>query len=156
MNLIFEQAGKNNIDELIRLRLAYMNDDFGSVSEHEKNCMETQLKDYFARKLGTELIVFVARDNEKLVAVAYLLVVEMPANSGLLSGLYGVVMNVFTEPEYRGQGICTKLLQNLIEYGKSHGLGRIELSATENGYPIYKKLGFTEKNTKYKDMRLSF
>lgn len=156
MNLIFEQAGKNNIDELIRLRLAYMNDDFGSVSEHEKNCMETQLKDYFARKLGTELIAFVARDNEKLVAVAYLLVVEMPANSGLLSGLYGVVMNVFTEPEYRGQGICTKLLQNLIEYGKSHGLGRIELSATENGYPIYKKLGFTEKNTKYKDMRLSF
>lgn len=156
MNLIFEQAGKNNIDELIRLRLAYMNDDFGSVSEHEKNCMETQLKDYFARKLGTELIAFVARDNEKLVAVAYLLVVEMPANSGLLSGLYGVVMNVFTEPEYRGQGICTKLLQNLIEYGKSRGLGRIELSATENGYPIYKKLGFTEKNTKYKDMRLSF
>lgn len=156
MNLIFEQAEKNNIDELIRLRLAYMNDDFGSVSEHEKNCMETQLKDYFARKLGTELIAFVARDNEKLVAVAYLLVVEMPANSGLLSGLYGVVMNVFTEPVYRGQGICTKLLQNLIEYGKSRGLGRIELSATENGYPIYKKLGFTEKNTKYKDMRLSF
>ena len=156
MNLIFEQAGKDDIEELIRLRLAYMNDDFGSVSEHEKNCMETQLKDYFARKLGSELIAFVARDNGKLVAVAYLLVVEMPANSGLLSGLYGVVMNVFTEPEYRGQGICTKLLQNLIEYGKSHGLGRIELSATENGYPIYKKLGFTEKNTKYKDMRLSF
>jgi ribosomal protein S18 acetylase RimI-like enzyme len=156
MSVVFAQAGKDDIDELIRLRLAYMNDDFGSVSEHEKSCMETQLKDYFARKLGTELIAFVARDNEKLVAVAYLLVVEMPANSGLLSGLYGVVMNVFTEPEYRGQGICTKLLQNLIEYGKSRGLGRIELSATENGYPIYKKLGFTEKNTKYKDMRLSF
>ncbi len=155
MDMIFDQAGKDDIDELIRLRLAYMNDDFGLVSEHEKNCMETQLKDYFARKLGTELIAFVARDNETLVAVAYLLVVEMPANSGLLSGLYGVVMNVYTEPEYRKQGICTKLLKDLIEYGKSHGLGRIELSATENGYPIYKKLGFTEKSTKYKDMRLT-
>ena len=154
MDMIFDQAGKDDIDELIRLRLAYMNDDFGLVSEHEKNCMETQLKDYFARKLGTELIAFVARDNGKPVAVAYLLIVEMPANSALLSGLYGVVMNVYTEPEYRKQGICTKLLKDLIEYGKSRGLGRIDLSATEDGYPIYKKLGFTEKNTKYKDMRL--
>ncbi len=155
MDMIFDQAGKDDIDELIRLRLAYMNDDFGLVSEHEKNCMETQLKDYFARKLGTELIAFVVRDNEKLVAVAYLLIVEMPANSALLNGFYGVVMNVYTEPEYRKQGICTKLLKNLIEYGKSRGLGRIDLSATEDGYPIYKKLGFTEKNTKYKDMRLT-
>ena len=52
-------ATKDDIEELIRLRIAYMIDDFGSVSEEEKEEMEKQLLDYFARKLGTELIVFV-------------------------------------------------------------------------------------------------
>ena len=30
----------------------------------------------------------------------------------------------------------------------------IDLVATDDGYPIYKKLGFEDKNQKYKDMRL--
>ena len=46
----------DDIDELIRLRIAYMLDDFGTVSEYERRCMEEQLPGYFRRKLGTELI----------------------------------------------------------------------------------------------------
>ena len=69
---------EDDIDELIRLRISYMIDDFGSVSEAEKEGMEKQLPDYFARKLGTELIAFVARDNGKIVSVAYLHIIEMP------------------------------------------------------------------------------
>ena len=40
MNITFGQAEKSDIPQLIRLRLAYMEDDFGSVSEREKSCME--------------------------------------------------------------------------------------------------------------------
>ena len=98
--------------------------------------MEKQLPDYFARKLGTELIAFVARDKNRIVSVAYLHIIEMPANSILLNGLYGDVLSVYTEPEYRGQGLCTKLMENLLAYGKERGLGRIDLKATSEGLPI--------------------
>ncbi|MBR6297389.1 MAG: GNAT family N-acetyltransferase [Treponema sp.] len=160
MNIVFGEATKNDIDELIRMRIAYMKDDFGSVSEHEKECMENQLRDYFGRKLGTELVAFVAKDveknTEKIVSVAYLHIIEMPANSVLLNGFYGTVLSVFTENEYRGKGLCTKLMQNLIAYGKEHGLGRIDLSATNDGYRIYEKLGFKEKDNRYREMRYKF
>ena len=53
MNIIFEEASKDDIEELIRLRIAYMIDDFGGVSDHERECMEKQLPDYFNRKGGT-------------------------------------------------------------------------------------------------------
>ena len=33
MNITFDRASKDDIPQLIRLRLAYMEDDFGSVSE---------------------------------------------------------------------------------------------------------------------------
>ena len=153
MDIKYVEATKEDINELIRLRLAYMKDDFGSVTDRERTAMETQLPDYLDRKLGTELIAFVAKDGYKVVSVAYLHIIEMPANSLLLNGLYGEVLNVYTEPEYRGKGICTKLMNNLVEYGKKAGLGRIDLSATDDGYPIYAKIGFKEKEHRYRDMR---
>lgn len=119
MNIIFDEASKDDIKELVRLRIAYMIDDFGGVSDHERECMEKQLPDYFNRKLGNELIAFIAKDDNQIVSVAYLHIIEMPANSILLNGLYGEVLNVYTEPEYRGKGLCTQLIKNLIEYGKN-------------------------------------
>ncbi len=150
----FDTANKNDIPELIRLRIAYMIDDFGSVSEHERLCMEEQLPDYFDRRLGKELIAFVARAEERLVAAAYLLIIEKPANPFLLNGLDGEVLSVYTENEYRGQGICTQLMKNMIDYAKEKRLCRIDLNATGEGYPIYKKVGFEDKMQKYTDMRL--
>lgn len=156
MNIIFDEASKDDIKELVRLRIAYMIDDFGGVSDHERECMEKQLPDYFNRKLGNELIAFIAKDDNRIVAVAYLHIIEMPANSILLNGLYGEVLNVYTEPEYRGKGLCTQLIKNLIEYGKKRGLGRVDLSATKEGYPIYKKVGFFDKEHRYTDMRYKY
>ncbi|MBE5881641.1 MAG: GNAT family N-acetyltransferase [Lachnospiraceae bacterium] len=152
--VVYDEANKGDIDELVRLRIAYMIDDFGQISEYERTCMETQLPEYFERRLGKELIAFVARAEDRVVAVAYLLVIEKPANPFLLNGFEGEVLSVYTEEAYRGRGICSQLMKNLIEYGKNKGLCRINLMATDEGYPIYKKLGFEDKVQSYRDMRL--
>ena len=153
-SVVFDMACKEDISELIRLRIAYMIDDFGSISEYERTCMEEQLPGYFDRRLGKELIAFVARAEGRLVAAAYLLIIEKPANPFLPNGLDGEVLSVFTENEYRGQGICTQLMKNMIEYAKEKRLCRIDLMATEEGYPVYKNVGFEDKTQKYLDMRL--
>ena len=153
-SIVFDMAGIDDIPELVRLRIAYMIDDFGSISEYERTCMEEQLPGYFDRRLGKELIAFVARAEGRLVAAAYLLIIEKPANPFLPNGLDGEVLSVFTENEYRGQGICTQLMKNMIEYAKEKRLCRIDLIATEEGYPVYKKVGFEDKTQKYLDMRL--
>ena len=156
MSIVFEQASSADIDELIRMRIAYMADDRGTVSDSEREAMKRQLPDYFARKLGTELIAFAAKDQSRIVSTAFLHIIEMPANSVLPNGLYGVVLNVYTEPDYRGRGLCTGLLKELIAYGKERGLGRIDLQATPEGAPIYRKAGFIEKDKQYTDMRYTF
>ncbi len=152
--IVFDTANVNDIEELVRLRIAYMIDDFGSITDYEKECMEKQLPDYFKRRLGKELIAFVARAEGRLVAAAYLLIIEKPANPFLPNGLDSEVLSVYTEPEYRGKGICSTLMTNMIEYSKEHGLSRIDLVATSEGYPIYKKLGFEDRVQKYIDMRM--
>jgi len=140
---------------LVRLRIAYMIDDFGSITDYEREAMEKQLPDYFQRKLGTELIAFVARAEGRIVGVAYLLIMEKPANPFFPNGLDSEVLSVYTEDEYRGKGICTQLMKDLIDYAKEHEVCRIDLIATKEGYPIYKKIGFEDKVQKYLDMRMN-
>lgn len=45
-------------------------------------------------------------------------------------------------------------MRNMIEYAREHQICCINLVATDEGYPIYKKLGFEDKVQKYTDMRL--
>ena len=40
MGIVFTEATKADIDELVKLRIAYMVADFGKVSDYEKECME--------------------------------------------------------------------------------------------------------------------
>lgn len=44
-------------------------------------------------------------------------------------------------------------MSNMIEYAREHQICRIDLVATQEGYPLYKKLGFEDKVQKYKDVR---
>lgn len=152
--VVYDMANLNDIQELIRLRILYMIDDFGSVTEEEREGMEKQLPAYFERELGKKLIAFVARAEGRLVAAAYLLIIEKPANPFILNGLDSEVLSVYTEEGYRGKGICTNLMKNMIDYAREHNISRIDLMATDEGYPVYRKVGFQDKVQKYKDMRL--
>lgn len=154
--IVFDKATTDDIDELLRLRLEYMVADFGAVSERDEALMRRSLPDYYRRKLGKDLIAFVARKDDRLVAAAYLLIIEKPASVLLPHGLMGEVLSVYTEEKYRGRGICSMLIQNLIECGKEMRLDRIDLKATKDGYPIYKKQGFTDKKSHYTDMDILF
>ncbi len=153
-DVVYDVANLKDIPELVRLRILYMIEDFGSITDEEREGMEKQLPGYFERELGKKLIAFVARAEGRLVASAYLLIIEKPANPFFLNGLDTEVLSVYTEEGYRGRGICSKLMKNMIDYAAKHKISRIDLIATIDGYPIYKKLGFEDKVQKYKDMRL--
>lgn len=49
---------------------------------------------------------------------------------------------VLVDPEYRSQGIGTKLLERAIEYLDTSKIPTVKLDATPLGRPLYEKLGF--------------
>jgi GNAT superfamily N-acetyltransferase len=59
-----------------------------------------------------------------------------------LSGKSGLLINVHTEESYRRRGLSSTLLTMLIEEARRLGVGRIQLTYTDAGYPLYVKLGF--------------
>ena len=57
-------------------------------------------------------------------------------------GRFAWVGMVLVDPEYRGRGIGTKLLEKCIEHLDSLRVPCIKLDATPLGKPVYEKLGF--------------
>ena len=53
-------------------------------------------------------------------------------------------MNVYTMEEWQRRGIARKMVTMLIEDAWSRGVTEITLDATEEGRPLYNKLGFTD------------
>ena len=110
----------------------------------------------FKNNLGKSLIGFVARIDNKIIATAYLLIIEKIPNPYVKNGLCGEVLSVYTNPDYRHRGIAYQLLLNLVDYAKNKKLSKIDLKATTSGYNLYKKVGFIELNQpKYTVMRIN-
>ena len=66
----------------------------------------------------------------------------------------GTILNVYTKPQFRKQGISTKVLSKLIDKAKRYNISKLELSATDMGKSLYEKIGFREKKSKYTSMQL--
>jgi GNAT superfamily N-acetyltransferase len=57
-------------------------------------------------------------------------------------GRFAWIGMVLVDPEFRGQGIGTHLLEKTIEYLDARRVPSLKLDATPQGKPIYEKLGF--------------
>ena len=71
--------------------------------------------------------------------------------SGVAEGRHAIILNVFTEPDWRHQGIAVLLLERIIEWARAEHLDRLVLHASEAGRPLYESLGFLGTN----EMRLA-
>ena len=63
-----------------------------------------------------------------------------------------VILNVYTEIEFRRRGIARQVMQVILEWIKGYGLQSVNLHASEEGRELYEKLGFVQTN----EMRLRF
>ena len=75
------------------------------------------------------------------------------ANEGnkIAEGRHAIIINVFTEPQWRRQGVALLLLQRIIAWARAERLDCLVLHAAEAGRSLYEGLGFIGTN----EMRLA-
>ena len=150
--MIFEKATIKDINMLTDLRLAYLQKDLGVITD--KELIQESLPGYYEKHLNKDLMVYVARDDEDIVACAFLLIVEKPMSPSFITGKTGTVLNVYTKPEYRNKGYAKKLMTMMLEDATAQDVSVIELKSTEDGYLLYKSVGFEDVVVKYHNMKI--
>ena len=99
-------------------------------------------KEYFTS--GNQITVLAI--DEKVVGCATMCYIDLIPSFHRPSGKIAHLMNVYTNSQYRRQGIAFHLLSILIHEAKEKGITKISLDATELGRPLYEKLGFVPSN----------
>lgn len=151
MDLI--KASQEHIESLTEIRMKYLLEDFGESAAAKETELRRNLSGYFEAHLGRDMFAYLAEDCGKIIASAFLVVSEKPANPSFPRGRTGTVMNVYTEKEYRRQGIASAIMKMLIADAEKLELDFIELKATGDGYPLYDSLGFKETESTYINMK---
>jgi GNAT superfamily N-acetyltransferase len=145
-NIIYRRANLRDYNALVDYRMRFLNELSGPQDDGEKAKLRKSLEQYFSEALPTKsLIAWLAEHEGKIVGTGCLVVWRIPGrHRGLETGELGYILNMYTVPEARKNGICTRLLQELINEAKSRGLRHLHLHASKEGMNIYRKAGFTE------------
>ena len=82
--------------------------------------------------------------DERVVGCATICYIDMMPTFSHPTGKRAHLMNVYTNCEYRRQGIALHMLHMLIQEAKKKGVTEISLDATEQGRPLYEKCNFAQ------------
>jgi GNAT superfamily N-acetyltransferase len=96
--------------------------------------------------VGRDFVAWIAEIDGRAVASAALLWFPHPPSSVNPIGLEAYILNVYTAPEARRQGLARALMQKLVAHARAAGVRRIWLRASDEGRPLYEDMGFRPGN----------
>lgn len=69
-----------------------------------------------------------------------------PSDTGFAEGRHALVLNVYTDPEWRNNGAAFLLMEEVISWAKAEKLDRLVLHATAQARKLYERIGFAATN----------
>lgn len=145
MDWTIRKAILKDVYTMTKLRIELLSA-VGDVNEENKSQVFRANEAYFKEKLANEdFTAWVAEVKGTIVGISGLVLFERPPHGKNIGGLEAYIMNMYTLPEYRGRGIARSLLEKCISDCHRLGVGRIWLHPSDEGYQLYKKMGFSDK-----------
>lgn len=142
--MTFRQATIEDIPELVKCRIRQLIDE-GQEPDKDIRTVNTE---YFREYMESgQMEEWVCEEKGSIIATGAIIYFRFPPSFTNRGGLKGYITNIYTDPEYRGQGVATQMLSILEDRMREQGVCRIWLEASKWGKPVYEKYGFKENDT---------
>jgi GNAT superfamily N-acetyltransferase len=142
------KAGVEDMDDLIRLRFALLRTTRGVEKLKDEEALAEATRRYFAQELPAgRFHAWVGVAEGRSVACSGLVPFSRPPMPDTLASLEAYILNMYTEPQWRGRGIARALFLELVRFSRELGVGRLLLHATPDGRPLYESVGFAPNPT---------
>lgn len=146
----YRKLGKNDLDEFIRIRIGQLREE-GATEDID---LKPALLDYYNRHMADGTFVsYIAVDGDKIVGTSGMSFVEKPPYFGCPSGKLGLLSSMYTDNNYRRQGIAKKLLSMVVDEARAYGCGVVQITASDMGVLLYSNFGFV-KNGNFMQYKL--
>lgn len=150
MEIEYRKLSEKELDVFIEMRINQLREE-GAKEDID---LKPALLDYYKRHMkdGT-FVSWLALDGNNIIGTSGMSFVEKPPYFGCPSGKIGLLSSVFTNPNYRRNGIAKELLSHIVNEAKQYGCGTIQITASDMGVKLYTDFGF-EHNGNFMQYKL--
>ncbi|HTP78805.1 MAG TPA: GNAT family N-acetyltransferase [Bacteroidota bacterium] len=149
--LSIREARSEDLEIVLRHRMS-MFLDMGYRDREVLEKVEKESRKFFSEHLdnGRYRGWFVENANHEVVAGGGVVIHDYHPQGVDPTLRRPVIVNMYTEPSYRRQGLARELMNIMVEWCRKEGFGTVLLHASNDGRPLYESLGFKPTN----EMRL--
>ena len=150
MEIEYRKLSEKELDVFIEMRINQLREE-GAKEDID---LKPALLDYYKRHMkdGT-FVSWLALDGNNIIGTSGFFYEEGPPYFGCPSGKIGLLSSVFTNPNYRRNGIAKELLSRIVNEAKQYGCGTIQITASDMGVKLYTDFGF-EHNGNFMQYKL--
>ena len=150
MEIKYRRLISDDLDRFIAMRINQLREE----GAKEDTDLRPALLDYYPRHMADGTFVsWLAVDGERIVGTSGMSFVEKPPYFGCPSGKMGLLSSMYTDPEYRRQGIARELLSRVVGEARRYGCGTVQITASDMGVLLYTDFGFV-KNGNFMQYKL--
>ncbi|HLM98754.1 MAG TPA: GNAT family N-acetyltransferase [Bryobacteraceae bacterium] len=126
--------------------------DMGHRDEEQLNAMITAFGPWLREKMTSgEYLAWMATGGDgAIVAGLGMWLMDWPPHLSGPGSRRGNILNVYTVPSFRRQGIARRLMEVALDWCRTNGIRNVILQGSDEGRPLYERLGFEPTN----EMRL--
>ena len=141
----------NDVETVVRHRIEMFR--AMGINPDHLIAMEEPARAYFSEAMANgRYLAFLADDDGKIVAGGGIVLLHWPATAIEARDSRPMILNMFTESEYRRRGLARRIMQAMLDWCKKEGYKSVSLHASQYGRPLYESMGFQPTN----EMRLNF
>jgi GNAT superfamily N-acetyltransferase len=147
-------ATVSDIPALIRHR-RMMWWDMGRRDETALEWMDTAAREYFSKAVpdGSYRGFVAVSGSGETVGGGGIVISPWPGSFHQRTPRRAMILNMYVEREYRRRGIARALMEAMIAWCREHEFARVGLHASDEGRPLYEKLGFRATNEMNLELR---
>ena len=143
-SLLYRRAGSHDRELLTRLRLEVLRAANGLEEDVDLSRTELESRRYYETCfLEDSHAAWLVFDGEEVVGTGAVSFYQVMPTYHNPSGKKAYIMNMYTRPDYRRQGIAHRVLELLTAEAEMRQIDVVTLEATAAGRPLYEAFGFT-------------
>jgi GNAT superfamily N-acetyltransferase len=139
------EIGPDEVELLTKYRMAYLAEMQGEKPKEYQEKLSKELNIFFKEALAdNRFFAYMALLNGEILSFGGMVIKKIPGDFNQSSYLEGDILNMYTVPQARRQGISAMILQRLIDEARKKGISKISLHTSKDGEKLYRKFGFSE------------
>ncbi len=143
LEIRIRQAGIHDLPEILRQRRAMFHD-AGYTDATALNAMQETSEPYIREGLlSGKFVAWIAETSDsEPTGYSAVLITSTPSHPLDPQCRRAVILNVYTYPQYRRQGIARRLMETMIAWCQTQDFASVSLHASKDGRALYESLGF--------------